>query len=176
MARRPRPDAPAPVLAAGGGAGLRELPGVGPAMAEKLAARGLLSVQDLWLHLPLRYEDRTRLTAIRDLVPGEPAQVEGRVEAVERGFRYRPLLRVTVVDDSRASLGLRFFHFNAAQAAQFVVGRRVRCYGEPRPAGRRKSSTPATVSSTTPKPACCMTGSTRCIRAWRASARRCCRG
>ena len=135
MARRPRPDAPAPVLAAGGGAGLRELPGVGPAMAEKLAARGLLSVQDLWLHLPLRYEDRTRLTAIRDLVPGEPAQVEGRVEAVERGFRYRPLLRVTVVDDSRASLGLRFFHFNAAQAAQFVVGRRVRCYGEPRPAG-----------------------------------------
>ena len=87
-------------------------------MAEKLAARGLLSVQDLWLHLPLRYEDRTRLTAIRDLVPGEPAQVEGRVEAVERGFRYRPLLRVTVVDDSRASLGLRFFHFNAAQAAR----------------------------------------------------------
>ena len=135
MARRPRPDAPAPVLAAGGGAGLRELPGVGPAMAEKLAARGLLSVQDLWLHLPLRYEDRTRLTAIRDLVPGEPAQVEGRVEAVERGFRYRPLLRVTVVDDSRASLGLRFFHFNAAQAAQFIVGRRGRCYGEARPAG-----------------------------------------
>ena len=44
-------------------------------------------MQDLWLHLPLRYEDRTRLTAIRDLVPGQPAQVEARVEAVERGFR-----------------------------------------------------------------------------------------
>ena len=122
-------------MAAGGEIPLRELPGVGPAVAEKLAARGLLSLQDLWLHLPLRYEDRTRLTAIRDLMPGQPAQVEGRVEAVERGFRYRPLLRVTISDESRASLALRFFHFNAAQAAQFQPGRRVRCYGEPRPSG-----------------------------------------
>ena len=123
------------MLAAGGAEPLRALPGVGPAVAEKLAARGLLSLQDLWLHLPLRYEDRTRLTAIRDLVPGEPVQVEGLVEAVERGFRWRPLLRVSIRDESRASLSLRFFHFNAAQAAQFLVGRRVRCYGEARPAG-----------------------------------------
>ena len=63
------------------------LSGIGPRVAEKLAARGLLTLQDLWLHLPLRYEDRTRLTPIRDLRPGVPAQVEGRVEAVERSFR-----------------------------------------------------------------------------------------
>ncbi len=79
-------------------------------------------MQDLWLHLPLRYEDRTQLTAIRDLVPGQPAQIEGRVEAVERGFRYRPLLRVTVAGESRETLLLRFFHFNGAQAAQFIPG------------------------------------------------------
>ena len=92
-------------------------------------------MQDLWLHLPVRYEDRTQLTAIRDLVPGQPAQFEGRVEAVERGFRYRPLLRVTVAGETRETLVLRFFHFNGAQAAQFIPGRRVRCYGEPRPGG-----------------------------------------
>ena len=63
------------------------LVGVGPRVAEKLAARGLLTLQDLWLHLPLRYEDRTQLTPISNLQPGVPAQVEGRVEAVERGFR-----------------------------------------------------------------------------------------
>ena len=68
-------------------------------------------------------------------MPGQPAQIEARVEAVERGFRYRPLLRVTVADESRATLALRFFHFNAAQAAQFIPGRRLRCYGEPRPSG-----------------------------------------
>ncbi|KFN51762.1 hypothetical protein N790_04195, partial [Arenimonas malthae CC-JY-1] len=123
----------APSLAAGGGARVGTLPGVGPKVAEKLAARGLETVQDLWLHLPLRYEDRTRITAIADLVPGQPAQVEARVVAVERSFRYRPLLRVAVGDESRGTLVLRFFHFGKAQVAQFVPGRRLVCYGEARP-------------------------------------------
>jgi len=109
------------------------LPGAGPRALEKLAARGLATLQDLWLHLPLRYEDRTTLTPIRDLQPGVPAQVEGRVEAVERGFRYRPLLRVAIGDDSQATLVLRFFHFRSQQVNQFRVGARVRCYGTPRP-------------------------------------------
>lgn len=110
-----------------------QLAGVGPRVAEKLAARGLLTLQDLWLHLPLRYEDRTQLTPIRSLQPGVPAQVEGRVEAVERGFRYRPLLRVAISDESQATLVLRFFHFRAAQVAQFTPGALVRCYGTPKP-------------------------------------------
>ena len=110
-----------------------QLAGVGPRVAEKLAARGLLTLQDLWLHLPLRYEDRTQLTPIRALLPGVPAQVEGQVEAVERGFRYRPVLRVAIGDESHATLVLRFFHFRAAQVAQFVPGARVRCYGTPKP-------------------------------------------
>src|SRR5690606_17887999 len=67
---------------------------------------------------------------------GVPAQVEGRVEAVERGFRYRPVLRVALGDDSRATLVLRFFHFRAAQAGQFQPGARVRAYGTPRPGQR----------------------------------------
>ena len=119
--------------AAGADASLGVLSGVGPALREKLAARGLSTLQDLWLHLPRGYEDRTTLTAIRDLRPGEPAQVEGRVEAVERGFRYRPLLRVAIADGSRASVVLRFFHFRAQQVAQFAVGARVRAFGTPRP-------------------------------------------
>jgi len=125
-----RPAAP---TLAGGDAPLSSLRGVGAAAAEKLAARGLATIQDLWLHLPLRYEDRTRLTPIRSLQPGVPAQVEGTVEAVERGFRYRPVLRVAIGDESRATMVLRFFHFRAAQAAQFRPGSRLRCYGTPRP-------------------------------------------
>jgi ATP-dependent DNA helicase RecG len=108
------------------------LAGVGPRVAEKLAARGLVTLQDLWLHLPLRYEDRTSVTPLFALQPGQTAQVEGRVEAVERGFRYRPLLRVALGDDSPVTLTLRFFHFRAAQVAQFAVGARVRAYGTAR--------------------------------------------
>ena len=111
---------------------LSVLPGVGPAVAEKLAARGLANLQDLWLHLPRGYEDRTSLTSIRDLRPGVAAQVEGKVEAVERGFRYRPMLRVAMSDDTRGTLVLRFFHFRAQQVAQFAPGARIRAYGMPR--------------------------------------------
>jgi len=109
------------------------LAGVGPKVRGKLAARGLLTLQDLWLHLPRQYEDRTRITPIRQLQPGTAAQVEGRVAAVERGFRYRPMLRVAIDDDSRATLVLRFFHFRPQQVNQFRTGARVRAYGTPRP-------------------------------------------
>jgi len=121
-----------PSLAPAGDAPMTSLPGVGARVAEKFAARGLLTLQDLWLQLPRQYEDRTQLTPIRALKAGVAAQVEGRVEAVERGFRYRPMLRVAIGDDSQATLVLRFFHFRAQQAAQFAPGVRVRCYGTPR--------------------------------------------
>lgn len=128
-----RSRVPAPALAAAGEASLALLPGIGPAVAAKLQARGLSTLQDLWLHLPLRYEDRTRLTTIAALQPGIAAQVEGRVSAVERGFRYRPMLRVAIEDDSYGTLVLRFFHFRAQQVSQFAVGARIRCYGTAKP-------------------------------------------
>ena len=105
------------------------LPGVGPALAATLGKLGIERVQDLWFHLPLRYEDRTRITPIRDLAAGESAQVEGVVEAVETGFRYRPQLRVAITDASRETLVLRFFHFRRQQAQQFAPGVRLRCFG-----------------------------------------------
>jgi len=123
---------PAPAAVEAAARPVTSLPGVGPALAATLARLGLETLQDLWFHLPLRYEDRTRITAIRDLRPGDTAQVEGRVEAIERGFRYRPQLRVALGDDSRATLLLRFFHFNASQVNQLAIGTRLRCFGEAR--------------------------------------------
>ena len=130
MARRP---AVTPALAPSGEASLAVLAGVGPAVAAKLAARGLSSLQDLWLHLPLRYEDRTALTRIQDLRNGVPAQVEVRVVAVDRGMRFRPTLKVAVEDEGQGTLVLRFFHFRQQQVAQFSVGTRLRCFGTPKP-------------------------------------------
>ncbi|HET6553710.1 MAG TPA: ATP-dependent DNA helicase RecG [Dyella sp.] len=108
------------------------LPGVGPALAQVLGKLGLERVQDLWFHLPLRYEDKTRVTPIAELRPGERAQVEGVVEAMERGFRYRPQLKVAIGDDSRQTLVLRFFHFRRSQSDQLQPGTRLLCYGEVR--------------------------------------------
>ncbi|HUD43067.1 MAG TPA: ATP-dependent DNA helicase RecG [Dokdonella sp.] len=129
-AAKPRPGSPDPGLAP-----ITDLPGVGPALAQALERLGLTRIQHLWFHLPLRYEDRTRVTPIGDLRAGTSALIEGRVEAVERGFRYRPQLRVAIGDGSRATLILRFFHFRAAQMAQLAPGTRLRCYGEVRQGG-----------------------------------------
>ncbi|KRA31637.1 ATP-dependent DNA helicase RecG [Rhodanobacter sp. Root627] len=125
MAPRQRPAPAEPGLAP-----VSTVPGVGPALVKVLARLGLERVQDLWFHLPLRYEDKTRVTAMADLRAGERAQVEGVVEAVERGFRYRPQLKVAIGDDNGHTLLLRFFHFNRAQAEQMVPGTRLLCYGE----------------------------------------------
>ena len=135
LSRMPKPsaDAPAPPRVDPLRQPIAGLRGVGPNVAGKLAARGLLTLQDLWLHLPRQYEDRTRITPIRHLQPGLVAQVEGRVEAVERGFRHRATLRVAIGDDSRGTLVLRFFHFRSQQVNQFRLGARVRAYGTPRP-------------------------------------------
>ena len=108
------------------------LAGVGPSLVAALSRLGLERVQDLWFHLPLRYEDKTHVTAIADLRVGERAQVEGVVEAVERGFRYRPQLKVAIGDASQQTLLLRFFHFNRAQAEQLLPGTRLLCFGEVR--------------------------------------------
>jgi len=108
------------------------LPGVGPALAATLARLGLERLQDLWFHLPLRYEDRTQISTIAALHVGDRVQVEGKVEAVERGFRYRPQLKVAISDDSHETLVLRFFHFNRAQAEQLKPGVRLLVYGEVR--------------------------------------------
>ena len=132
--RNARPVSPA--IADPGIAPLATLPGVGPALVASLGKLGLTRVQDLWFHLPLRYEDKTRITAIADLRAGERAQVEGVVEAVERGFRHRPQLKVAIGDASAQTLLLRFFHFNRAQAEQLVPGTRLLCYGEVRHAAQ----------------------------------------
>ncbi|MBZ4186471.1 ATP-dependent DNA helicase RecG [Thermomonas sp. RSS23] len=125
--------AAAPIAIADVETPLTVLAGVGPALREKLAARGLLTLQDLWLHLPRSYEDRTQLTPMSALRAGIAAQTEGRVELVERSFRGRPVLKVVLVDAGNQRLTLRFFHFRAQQVTQFAKGVRVRVFGTPRP-------------------------------------------
>lgn len=107
------------------------LTGVGPRMAERLERLGLNSVQDLLFHLPLRYQDRTRVVPIGALRPGDEAVVEGHVQLTEVKFGRRRSLLSRVADGS-GSLTLRLFHFNAAQQEMLARGARVRCYGQVR--------------------------------------------
>lgn len=105
------------------------LKGVGPGMAGKLEKIGLVSLQDLLFHLPLRYEDRTRITAVRDLMPGIYTNIIGEVTQSQIVQGKRRMLLVTINDGS-GSINLRFFHFSASQKNNLAVGLNIRCYGE----------------------------------------------
>ena len=105
------------------------LKGVGPGMASKLEKIGLVSLQDLLFHLPLRYEDRTRITAVRDLMPGIFTNIIGEVTDNQIIQGKRRMMLVTINDGS-GSINLRFFHFSASQKNNLAIGLSIRCYGE----------------------------------------------
>lgn len=100
-------------------------------MAERLSRLGLSSVEDLLFHLPHRYEDRTRLFAINQLLPGMHATVVGTVEHCELQHGKRRML-ICRISDGLSVLTLRFFNFSAAQKNALAVGTQLRCYGEVR--------------------------------------------
>ncbi|AER30649.1 ATP-dependent DNA helicase RecG [Pantoea ananatis] len=108
---------------------LSTLTGVGASQAAKLAKIGLHTIQDLLLHLPLRYEDRTQLYAINDLLPGIWATVEGDVLHTEITFGRRRMM-VCQISDGSGVLSMRFFNFNAGMKNSLAPGRRVTAYGE----------------------------------------------
>jgi ATP-dependent DNA helicase RecG len=103
-----------------------------PATASKLAKLGIRSRHDLLYHLPLRYEDETRLTAPGAAMPGVPQLVQAPVRRAEVAFR--PKRQLVVHADG---LVLRFLNFYGSQVKQFEraarEGGHVRAYGEVRP-------------------------------------------
>ena len=108
-----------------------ELKGVGNKVAERLQKLGIWQVQDLLFHLPLRYQDRTRLLPLGSLRSHQEGLVEGSVKLSQVKFgRRRSLL--CHIEDGTGSLVLRFFHFSKVQQQQLKQGALVRCFGEVR--------------------------------------------
>jgi len=102
-------------------------------LADKLARLGIARDDDLVLHLPLRYEDHTRLVALAALRPGDTAQVEAVVAHTD--IQYRPRRQLVCLlrgDVEGMSLVLRFFSFYPSQQKALAPGTRVRAFGEVR--------------------------------------------
>ncbi len=108
---------------------IAHLKGVGAKTAEQLARLGIESVQDVLFHLPLRYEDRTRVCPIADAWPATTVSVQGEVVSSDITFGKRRSW-VVVMRDGSGSMTLRFFHFSAAQKNSVVPGVQIRCFGE----------------------------------------------
>jgi ATP-dependent DNA helicase RecG len=90
---------------------------------------GLKRDIDLALHLPLRYEDETRITKLDEAREGDTIQIEATVTACEVSYRPRKQLIVTV-NDGTDTCTLRFFNFYPSQQKALAVGNRIRARGE----------------------------------------------
>ncbi|WP_367848450.1 ATP-dependent DNA helicase RecG [Rhodoferax sp. WC2427] len=94
-----------------------------------LLKMGLRRDIDLALHLPLRYEDETRITRLADAREGDTVQIEATVTHSEVSLQSRRQLLVTV-DDGSDTCTLRFFSFYPSHQKTLAVGARLRVRGE----------------------------------------------
>ncbi|CAN4265119.1 RecG RecG-like helicase [Methylophilaceae bacterium] len=108
---------------------LAEIKAFSKPLVANLLKLGILTIQDLLLHLPLRYMDETRITSVRDLRLGDTAQVEGEIVNCEVSYKPRKAL-IARIEDASGQLTLRFLHFYPSQIAALKVGSILRVYGE----------------------------------------------
>jgi ATP-dependent DNA helicase RecG len=103
-----------------------------PTLAKRLAKLGLAGRCDLVLHLPLRYEDETRVTPVGEARGGEPVLVE--VEVIEATVALRPRRQLVVkARDASGPVVMRFLNFYPSQQKALAVGAKVRAFGELKP-------------------------------------------
>lgn len=126
---------------------------VGPAAAKSLSRLGIVSVGDLLLHLPMRYEDRTRYVRLREVEVGRSCLVTG--EIVKSGLAYgRRRSMTATISDGGGFLTMRLFHFSRRQLDALRPGVWLRCFGEARagPAGIEMAHPEYRVSPSKPEP------------------------
>jgi ATP-dependent DNA helicase RecG len=108
-----------------------KLTGLGAQTVKRLEKLGIRVIQDLIFHLPLRYEDRTRVYPIGSLMAGMTALICGRVEFIDILPRGRKSLICRISDDT-GFISLKFFHFSANQHNTLKPGTLITCFAEVR--------------------------------------------
>ena len=138
-ARRPAAGAPPPRAPAAPAKPLDplltpvlQLRGVGPAIAEKLSAKGLATVGDLLLNLPRRYEDRRTPRGIDEAPLGERSMIVGTIVKAHEAHGRRRRLEVLLRDEAGAHLLLLWFHYRGSMLQRLAAGTRVLVSGEVR--------------------------------------------
>ncbi len=109
------------------------LKGVGETMLERFAKRSLFSLNDLLFHLPVRYQDKTRVVPISAVRAGDSALLSGELIQCQTHTARRAVLTCEINDGSGV-VSLRFFHFNKQQASALAraaeQGKWLKCFGD----------------------------------------------
>lgn len=105
------------------------LKGVGTKIAQKLAQLNITTIGDLLLHCPFRYEDRTRLTPMKEVMPDQNFVIQGKIinVKIEGKRKKRAILSLS---DQTGMIELVFFNFHPNMQASWVKGTVLRCFGQ----------------------------------------------
>jgi ATP-dependent DNA helicase RecG len=110
---------------------LLDIKGLGQKSVEKLAHFNIFSPNDLLLHLPFRYQNKTQFSELSNLVVGDEVLLRLVVESIEVvGFGIKSMLLVHLLDSNQQQIIARFFHFSQFQRQQFIRGNEIECFGE----------------------------------------------
>ena len=93
---------------------LNKLKNVGPATIAQLNNLGIQSIQDLCFHLPINYQDKTKIMQISDIDVGDEAFVEGKILSVQTIYKPRKML-VAKISNGSSFFNLRLFYFHPNQ-------------------------------------------------------------
>ena len=108
---------------------LDKIQNITPALATKLSTIGINTYWDLLLHIPIRYEDLTKVYNITDVKIGSVAQIEGEILSAAVINKRTKQLQVQITDGNEI-ITLIFFHFYPNYASQYQVGKKIRAFGE----------------------------------------------
>ena len=108
---------------------LAQLKGIGPAIVEKLNLFGIFNLRDLCFHLPYSYQDRTKVSQIIDLNPGDEKQIKVKIISSKAIYRPRKMMIIKSADSS-SQINIRFFYFHPTQTRQLKVGVELLCFGK----------------------------------------------
>ncbi len=108
---------------------LTQLSGIGPALEKRLNNLGIYTVQDLLLHFPLRYEDRSSTKSINQIAIGEHTTIQGKIIKSDVLLGRRRMLVCHVQDDTGIAI-LRFMNFNQGMKSALVQNVWISAYGE----------------------------------------------
>ena len=108
---------------------LTQLKGIGPSIVEKLNLIGIFNLRDLCFHLPFGYQDRTKISNISDLQPGDEKLIKVKILSVQAVYVPRKML-VLKSADLHSNINIRFFYFHPSQTKQLKAGSELLCYGK----------------------------------------------
>ena len=108
---------------------IKHIQGIGPTIEDKLFSMGIETVYDILFHLPIRYQDRSKVQPIGSIKKDHFVVIEGEIRVSDIIFNKRRNL-LCKIQDKTGTITLRFFNFNKTQKNSFRPGIYIRCFGK----------------------------------------------